>query len=57
MLVTRPEYFAPGGYFACAPSHGSASSCFMPRLMRWVSELKRITCTLTDWPMVSASLG
>ena len=23
----------------------------MPRLMRWVSGLKRITCTLTCWPI------
>ena len=24
----------------------------MPRLMRWVSGLKRMTCTLTGWPIV-----
>ena len=33
----------PTGYLASTPSHGSASSCFMPRLMRWVSGLKRMT--------------
>ena len=29
----------------------------MPRLMRWVSALKRITCTRTAWPICSASDG
>ena len=29
----------------------------MPRLMRWVSGLNRITCTLTCWPIASASAG
>ena len=29
----------PIGYLAATPSQGSASSCFMPRLMRWVSGL------------------
>ncbi len=57
MLVTRPVYLAPGGYFAATPSHGSASSCFMPRLMRCVSALKRMTCTRTCWPICSASAG
>src|SRR3546814_10754318 len=47
MLVTRPVNLVPTGYLAETPSQGSASSCFMPRLMRWVSGLKRITCTCT----------
>ena len=29
----------------------------MPRLMRWVSGLKRMTWTFTVWPIESASLG
>src|SRR3978361_456153 len=47
MLGTGPVYFAPGGYLAATPSHGSDSSCFMPRLMRCVSALKRRTCKRT----------
>ena len=53
----RPENFAFTGYFSATPSHGSDISCFMPRLMRWVSGLKRMTCTLTCWPIWSASDG
>src|SRR5256885_1916615 len=41
MLVTRPLNLVPTGYFAATPSHGSASSCFMPQEMRCVSGLKR----------------
>ena len=40
-----------------APSHGSLSSCFMPRLMRWVSRLMRMICTFTVSPMPSTSDG
>src|SRR5260221_354962 len=57
MLVTRPLSFSPTGYLAPAPSHGSLISCFMPSEMRCVSGLKRMTCTLTCWPMVRASDG
>src|SRR5881275_1428306 len=57
MLVTRPLNLALAGYFSSTPSHGSASSCFMPREMRWVSGLKRMTWTLTLWPIFSASEG
>ena len=32
MLVTRPLNTPSTGYLAAAPSHGSLSSCFMPRL-------------------------
>ncbi len=41
------EACAPAGYLSSTPSHGSASSCFMPSEMRCVSGLKRMTCTLT----------
>src|SRR5579885_2377722 len=57
MLVTRPLNLAPAGYFSSTPSHGSASSCFMPSEIRCVSGLKRITWTLTFWPICSASDG
>ena len=36
---------------------GIGPSCFMPSEMRWVSRLKRITCTSTVWPTPSTSLG
>ena len=57
MFVTRPLNVPSIGYLAAAPSHGSLSSCFMPRLMRWVSRLMRMICTLTVSPMPSASDG
>ena len=57
MLVTRPLNSPPTGYLAAAPSHGSLSSCFMPRLMRCVSRLMRMICTFTVSPMPSTSLG
>jgi hypothetical protein len=34
-----------------------ASSCFMPRLMRWVSWLMRTICTFTVSPMLITSFG
>ena len=36
MFVTRPVNFVLTGYFASTPSHGSASSCFMPSEIRCV---------------------
>jgi hypothetical protein len=45
--------YAPmsSGYLASTRSHGSSCSCFMPRLMRWVSLLILMTCTLTVSPI------
>ena len=57
MLVTRPLNTPPTGYLAAAPSQGSLSSCFMPRLMRWVSRLMRMICTFTVSPMLITSHG
>ena len=57
MLVTRPLNTPSTGYLAPAPSHGSLSSCFMPRLMRWVSRLMRMICTFTVSPMLITSDG
>ncbi len=57
MLVTVPVIFMPTGYFAATPSHGSLSSCFMPRLMRWVSSLMRMIWTVTVAPISIISLG
>jgi hypothetical protein len=52
-----PRSLAPTGYLAITPSHGSLSSCFMPRLMRCVSWLMRTICTRTVSPMAITSLG
>ncbi len=57
MLVTRPVNFPSIGYLADTPSHGSASSCFMPRLMRCVSRLMRMMETRTVSPMLIISVG
>jgi len=57
MLVTRPVSFAPTGYLADAPSHGSLSSCFMPSEMRCVSWFTLITWTFTVWPIERTSVG
>ena len=57
MLVTVPVTLAPIGYLAATPSHGSLSSCFMPRLMRCVSGLMRTICTFTVSPMLITTLG
>ncbi len=50
MFVTVPLNLPLIGYFASMPDHGSAPSCFMPRLMRWVSGLMRTICTFTVSP-------
>ncbi len=39
------------------PPTDRSSSCFMPRLMRWVSRLMRMICTFTVSPMLITSLG
>ena len=57
MLVTRPVCFDPIGNFSSTVSQGSACSCFMPRLMRWVSLLILITWTFTVSPIPRISLG
>ena len=57
MLVMRPVNLAPTGYLASTPSQGSDCSCFMPRLMRWVSGLILTICTLTVSPTASTWLG
>lgn len=58
MSVTRPvSFFAPTGYLTIAPSQGSLSSCFMPRLMRWVSFVDADDLHLTVSPMFRTSLG